>query len=309
MLKLKINKKGFTLIELLAVITVLAIVMILVLTNGGNVFSNTKKASFSAECKNLYKKAVDQYSKDSVLTTNNNIYAKNGNEICGERLLKKGADNINYFVKMNELGQIVEFHATDGELKYSYKSSTPLRITDINSNDVLGGSNIAITCDGAYETEEGKYTGPIYINTEYGRGGQIGGSILDLEEDSYTTSLENNYLYEDYGFYLKLEVINNIVKKAIVCFEKEGKHYCFRGGDGGASYQQNRNLLQSISTFFTDNGGFCSSDEDYCKYRKSDILELFVSLSSDGSTTIGWYTEYQSGGCTIEGNGYFNCYD
>ncbi len=102
-------KKGFTLVELLAVIAMLAILVIIALPNVIGMFNTAKESSFVTECQNIYKVAEQTYIQDSLYTSDNSVYSSNS-----LLLDLSGRDNIEYYVRFDKSGQIVQFVVYDG---------------------------------------------------------------------------------------------------------------------------------------------------------------------------------------------------
>ena len=150
------NKKGFTLVELLAVIAILAILVVVALPNVIGMFGDAKKNSFLTECKQIYKVAQEKYISDSLFETRERTYARCQTQNCGTELDLSGRSNIQYFIKFNKAGQVVEFHVTDGDYQYSYEDVEPLILTGIEGDEVKQiaelneGEIITLSCDGKY---------------------------------------------------------------------------------------------------------------------------------------------------------------
>ena len=89
------NKKGFTLVELLAVITILAILVMIALPNIMGMFNSAKINSFSTEAKAIYKAA-----KNKKMFQNKNIVFETGD------LDVNGGDDLVYSISLNKKGEI-----------------------------------------------------------------------------------------------------------------------------------------------------------------------------------------------------------
>ncbi|MBR4178317.1 MAG: prepilin-type N-terminal cleavage/methylation domain-containing protein [Bacilli bacterium] len=159
------NKKGFTLVELLAVIAILAILVIIALPNVMGMFNTAKKNSFTTELKTILNTAKSKVMLDSINNSTGKDYARIGGNKCGtkDQLDLSGRANVDYFIKTNTAGKIVEFFATDGTFEYSYmgsgieeanladgateiaeKNNTVLTISD--TDEVASGKNLTLTC-------------------------------------------------------------------------------------------------------------------------------------------------------------------
>ena len=136
-------KKGFTLVELLAVIAILAILVIIALPNVMGMFNTAKENSFNTEVKEVFKTAQQTWISDNMFNSGEKIYArcKNG---CTNALDLSGRSELEYYIKLNQSGEVVEYYATDGTFQYSYEGNG-LKIEDINGvQKVSGTSKITI---------------------------------------------------------------------------------------------------------------------------------------------------------------------
>ena len=107
------NKKGFTLIELLSVVAILALLVIIALPNVMDTFNKSKQESFTTEVKQLYKVAEQTWMSESLFNTSERIYARC--EGCTEEELDlSGRKSLEYLIKVNKAGKVVELYATDG---------------------------------------------------------------------------------------------------------------------------------------------------------------------------------------------------
>ena len=151
------DKNGFTLVELLAVIAILAILVIIALPNVMGMFNDAKKNSFTTELKQIYKVAQQTYINDSMFDQSEQVYARCNASKCEKELQLSGRTQLEYYIKIDKGGKVVEYHATDGTYQYSYKGND-LLITDIGKdNDIkqisqLDEENIiSINCNGQSE--------------------------------------------------------------------------------------------------------------------------------------------------------------
>ena len=143
------NKKGFTLVELLAVIAILAILVLIALPNVMGMFNDAKKNSFTTELKEVYKVAEQTWVSDSLFNTSEKIYSRTKAQNCSNQLDLTGRKELEYFIKINKAGNVVEYYASDGTYQYSYKGNG-LLITDISNveqiSDIADGQ-INIRCN------------------------------------------------------------------------------------------------------------------------------------------------------------------
>ena len=113
------NKKGFTLVELLAVIAILAILVIIALPNVMGMFNEAKKNSFTTELKEVYKVAQQTWITDSMMNTNVQEYSR-CKTCVGKSLSLSGRQELDYFIKLDKSGRVVEYYATDGTYQFQY---------------------------------------------------------------------------------------------------------------------------------------------------------------------------------------------
>ena len=114
-------KKGFTLVELLAVIAILAVLAIITLPNVISIFNDAKKSSFENEVKTIYKQAQTDWLVDSMSGSSGEQVYTRCNNCTGKQLKLSGRSNIDYYVKVNSGGSVVEFYVTDGDYQFQYE--------------------------------------------------------------------------------------------------------------------------------------------------------------------------------------------
>ena len=116
----------------------------------------------------------------------------------------------------------------------------------------------------------------------------------DLPNDAKATVAELN---PSYPFYLGLDVEDEKVSTAYVCFETEenGTEYCLKGTTDGSAYDANKTVLEEA---FDD----CSFDDahSYCSAGGLDARAY-----SDGCVTA----DDGSAECRVDSDGYFVCYE
>ena len=123
-----------------------------------------------------------------------------------------------------------------------------------------------------------------------------------------TLEYETNVTNIDTDFYLKHEVINNIITTSYACttYTENGirKEVCLRGGDP-AYYESNVSTLKGVESYFNtlssgSDKGFCNfSDSDSGCNSNSFILDAFSDGfvdSNDGSLL-----------CYVDSDGYSQC--
>jgi len=124
----------------------------------------------------------------------------------------------------------------------------------------------------------------------------------------YETDLSNI----SQSYYLKHEVVNNIVTASYACitYTENGvrKDVCLRGGDGGASYASNQAILRSVEPYFnTLDHSSHSTGKGYCNFYDSYSSCYSGSFNlyalSDGD--VDAYDD--SLDCRIYSDGYSSC--
>ena len=160
------NKNGFTLVELLAVIAILAILVIIALPNVMGMFNTAKKNSFTTEVKQIYKTAQQEWMNDSLFSTDEQEYVRCAT-CSGKSLDLTGRKELEYYIRFNKAGNVVEYYATDGTYQFGYYGDG-LLITDITEVDQVSeldeGDIITITGYGGGLVETP--TGPVSFATD-----------------------------------------------------------------------------------------------------------------------------------------------
>ena len=127
------NKRGFTLVELLAVIAILAVLVIIALPNVMGLFNNIKKESFTTEAKNIISAGEQKWMADNINNPGEKTYCRPIGSDCDDALDLTGRDNINYYIKYDTRGNVVEYYIEDEVYQYSYEG-TGLKTEDIKSS-------------------------------------------------------------------------------------------------------------------------------------------------------------------------------
>lgn len=145
------KRNGFTLVELLAVIAILAILVIIALPNILGMFNDAREKSFTTEIKEMYKVAEQQWVSDSLHGTGEKVYSNTSNNECANKLDLSGRKNIEYYIRIDKSGKVVEYYATDGTYQYAYEGDA-LILTDINEVSQIATMDsstpvISIACD------------------------------------------------------------------------------------------------------------------------------------------------------------------
>ncbi|MBR3229222.1 MAG: hypothetical protein IKF91_00170 [Bacilli bacterium] len=106
-------------------------------------------------------------------------------------------------------------------------------------------------------------------------------------------------------YYLKHNVVDDIITNSYVCFVYNNAEHCMKGGDGGASFAANTQIIKDFQTFnsLPDNANLgCDfrSDHSYC-YGGGFYQVL---AESDGNVSgYGSSSEY----CDVDDDGYSGC--
>ena len=122
------NRNGFTLIELLAVVAILAILVIVALPNVMGMFNEAKESAFTTELKQVYKVAQQQWVMDSMMSTGTKVYSRCAT-CTGKQLQLSGRQEFDYYIEINQAGEVAKYYATDGT--YQFKLEGIVQLKDI----------------------------------------------------------------------------------------------------------------------------------------------------------------------------------
>ena len=159
------NKKGFTLVELLAVVAILAILVIIALPNVMGMFNKSKENTFITELKSIYRTAESQWISESMFDTQEKVYSrcKSG---CTNPLNLSGREELEYYIKLDKSGKVVEFYATDGTYQFEHNGDLLLtniqgveKIADLPETEIISISNIFSNGGGSKTTSVVVYPG------------------------------------------------------------------------------------------------------------------------------------------------------
>ncbi len=219
------KKKGFTLIELLTVIVILAILIILVLPNIMKFFIDSKENAFLIEVKEIYKTAKQKWISESLLITEERIYSKSNSEVCDNPLDLNGRSEIEYFIRINKAGNVVEYYVTDGTFGFKYVGNGLLEedIKDVFRMDELSEEDLfTIGCNGLIT---GANTQPVVADLLMSHNNPLrdeeflrtGKQKSKIEKITFTNSLEghtiNNVDCFDAGSYGRGKILSWIEDK------------------------------------------------------------------------------------------------
>ena len=127
------KKKGFTLVELLAVIAILALLVLLVLPRVIKLYKQSQKNSFLVECKEIIETAKKQWFNEHASNPSEKVYSRCNDGTCSVVLDMTGRENIEYYVKLNQKGEIQKVYITDGV--YQYIEDNGEILNNINAED------------------------------------------------------------------------------------------------------------------------------------------------------------------------------
>ena len=287
-------KKGFTLVELLAVIAILAILVIIALPNVMGMFNTAKENSFKTEVKEIFKTAEQTWIQDSMFNTNERVYSRKKNEQCSKSLDLSGRSELEYYIKLNKSGEVIEYYATDGTFQFSYNnSSTPLKIEKIDGIKQIAKLNesdiISISCGSASGGSN-----KTYVYTTWGEVGktleqmQSEGLVVHNTYDGAIAELGKNY-------FLRLEITNNVMTGADVGFIINGHDYYLKGYNS-SYYEENKTLLNGLSDYTCteeNNETVCTSNT--INFDLAANNEGYVSANDNSLSLGGWFCVTNTG--------------
>ncbi len=128
------NKKGFTLVEIVIVIALLGLLMLLVVPNVVDKFANAKKNIFYNDVINLYTQATSTYlnrSADDFNTSKEFSHDDNPLDI-------EGSDDFEYFLVVNQYGQVVFLTATSNDYHFTIEGDN-IKKSDIKKSNIRNG--------------------------------------------------------------------------------------------------------------------------------------------------------------------------
>ena len=107
------------------------------------------------------------------------------------------------------------------------------------------------------------------------------------------------------NYYIKHDVVSNVITNSYVCFVYNNAEHCMKGGDNGVSFAANTQIIKDYQTFYNlpDNatpGCYFNSSYSYCEGGGFD----FVDADSDGNVDVYGSS---SGYCGVTTGGNSNC--
>ena len=113
-------------------------------------------------------------------------------------------------------------------------------------------------------------------------------------------------------YYLKHDIVNDEIINSYVCFIYNNAEHCMKGGDGGASYSTNRQIITDYQNFYNledidDLPG--NPDDDYCDIYSSlaECLGGYFSIvraRPNGSVYVNHSDDY----CIVSNSGFTQCH-
>ena len=227
---------------------------------------------------------------------------------------KKG--NITYVVEMPSDTTLAVNESTTMKVIAKFQNET-----DVTGN--VNGETQSIEVKINAEQDDGNggftpapttFTGPIYrwSNTVLANKGSSGASnnpysITNLTEG--TDYVKNAGLLNK-THYLKHDIVDDEITASYVCFVYNNTEHCMKGGDGGASFAANTQMIQEYQTFYSlNNVSIPTSSNPGCYFASSYSIcngggVGHVGAGSDGGVDVhGSSSEI----CFVDGGGYSYC--
>jgi len=135
--KMYSKKEGFTLVELLAVIAILALLVIILLPNVIDLFTNAQKNTFQTEVQQVYRAAQQRFLLDG--HGEKTYYRYDGTNKCTDdygELDLQGNTSIDYYIKLNSNGGVVDLIVANEGYAFSHEGSV-INIEEIGNEKNL----------------------------------------------------------------------------------------------------------------------------------------------------------------------------
>ena len=129
--------------------------------------------------------------------------------------------------------------------------------------------------------DEYAYSSQAYCEDDLGTGNCTSGTVT-LSPGDYETDASN--LNKTY--YLKHTIVNDIVTASYVCFVYNNSEHCLKGGDNGASFAANTQIIQDFQTFY--NLGAYSSNGTGCDFTSSYSACYGGGFNEVGANSYGF---------------------
>lgn len=142
------NKKGFTLVELITVIALLGVIMLLVVPNVVESFSNAKKNMFYNDLLNIFSSASTTYITRAADDANTSKIFCNAGGTGNNPLDVEASDKLKYRVEVDKNGQVIKLKASNNEYSFELNKSD-MKKSDIKKkgNDGIQEVATTVTCD------------------------------------------------------------------------------------------------------------------------------------------------------------------
>ena len=143
------KKNGFTLVELITVIALIGIIMLIVVPNVVESFSNAKKNTFYNDLLSLYSIATSTYiSKAADNASTSKVFCNAGG--TGNNPLNIDvSDQLKYRIEVDKNGQVIKFKASNSEFSFNL-DKTDMKKSDIKKtgtgSGVISGTAITVSC-------------------------------------------------------------------------------------------------------------------------------------------------------------------
>ena len=213
------------------------------------------------------------------------VYARTTEGDCTRHLKLTGREELNYYIKINKAGKVVEYYTSDGTYQYSY-SGTGLNIEDIdNAVQVATASAsdiITITCTGVSGSSSGGANVPSVTNI----------AECVTEGCTKTTAGTELIVGGDHFYVISSDSTNTVL---LVKYDLKS--------DGNDSYEQNTSGLcsNSIKIAFAEDGyweGCVSYYSDRC--MKTDL----VSPYNENGASYSYQEPYTNLGYVYDSHSY-----
>ena len=257
---------------------------------------------------------------DSMFDTEEVVYARTSEGDCTRHLKLTGREELNYYIKINKAGKVVEYYTSDGTYQYSY-SGTGLNIEDIDNAVQIATASasdvIAITCSGVSGGVSDGNTSSntptyLYSNASYSLGDtlEVNGTTVF---DNFDPAIFNNTPFTNA---FKVDESNHITEiyaafKLGDCDWSNELQSCIYSGDviyikanDPDVYSNNKTIVETALGEYAD----CHYENEgsaYEAYFCSSLMNsaLGIRFNKLGSITINFATNFCTlGNSTICGN-------
>lgn len=146
------NRSGFTLVELITVIALLGVIMLLVVPNVVESFSNAKKNTFYNDLLSLYSVATSTYITNAADDQDTPKIFCNAGGSGDNPMNIDVSDKLKYRIEVDKNGQVIKLKASNSEFSFELNKSD-MKKSDIKKKCASGSTQCiqevetAITCD------------------------------------------------------------------------------------------------------------------------------------------------------------------